>query len=712
MANKDPFRSRQVPESVAKEFEARGDGEKVLKWTSTRTPWIYALTCAGGACGEAYNEFGNDPTTVPGARKMFGVNQSVAAYEQGSNIPLPYIEELSVKAIGSLGTTRKAVMKVKCHRDEHLIELQKCWFIPGMDVRVQWGWSLPCAVDEYGKLNKGFVLDDQNFPCDKLAAAAICKINKKRKERPDYDGFQGIVTNYSYNLDKDNTWNVEIEVISAADPFSDSKIANDSCGCKGTTNTDQGEVKKDYGPMYEFLSSCYSGGVFAASRGIAQCARAFGDSPRSKHWCAYSYNYFGVERTETGGEKEGSWWDDIFDGEETIETWISLGLFVDLLNTYAIPHNPGAGKDKAFPYGNIDISEVLLPVHSKRIFGADPRKIYIYGFGKDGIDPNDWKEGGTKGSAGPGNDFAYVSAASAGKSGPSSGYVQLSKIMCNTIWLNQVYKQNYDGTGTLKGLIDSILREINSLCGSPWEFTTTSTSEDCGDDGDDTPSGPTITLLDARSLQSLNAPYVIPSTIGKSTLREFGLKMKMTSAMKTQALYANNHQKAKGDNGAGCTGTAVKPFYSQGADSVVNKAKPKPGKAKTNCGDCDEGADGGPSFYDVVNDFKEEINDQTAGTAQQWINKHISEANDDSAGCGGVMLPFDFSFTVDGIGGFEFGQKVSSDRIPKAIRKNLQWQITKVEHKINKSDWETTVSTVCRANPKGSDEKFDQAQPD
>lgn len=711
MATKDPFRSRQVPESVAKEFEARGDGEKVLKWTSTRTPWIYALTCAGGACSEAYNEFGNDPTTVPGARAMFGVNQSVAAYEQGSNIPLPYIEELTVKAIGSLGTTRKAVMKVKCHRDEHLVELQKCWFIPGMDVRVQWGWSVPCAIKEYGPLKKHNILDDQNYPCDRGATAAICTINKLRKSRPDYDGFQGIVTNYSYNLDKDNTWNVEIEVISAADPFSDSKIANDSCGCSGTTNTDQGEVKKDYGPMYEFLADCYKMGTFAASLAIARLGYAFGDTPRSRHWCAYSYNYFGVERTETGGEKEGSFWDDWFDGEETIETWISLGLFVDLLNTYAIPHDPGAGDGKAFPYGNIDISEVLLPVHSYFIWASDPRKIYIDGFGVRGLDPDDWKEGGRKGYAGPGSSNAKVTAADAGKEGDLL-YVQLSRIMCNTIWLNNVYKQNYDGTGTLKGLIDSILREINSLCGNMWEFTTTSTSEDCGDNDDTPPSGPTIVLLDARTLQSKATPFMIPSTIGNSTLRDFGLKMKMTSAMKTQALYANNHQKAGGDNGAGCTGTAIKPFYSQGQDTVKNKAKPEPGKAKTDCGNCDEGSDGGPSWLEVKADFREEINDQSAGTCQQYVNKHVSKANETTNGCGGVMLPFDFNFTVDGIGGFEFGQKVSSDRIPKAIRDNLQWQITKVEHKINKSDWETTVSTVCRANPKGSDGPFDQAQSD
>jgi hypothetical protein len=64
--------------------------------------------------------------------------------------------------------------------------------------------------------------------------------------------------------------------------------------------------------------------------------------------------------------------------------------------------------------------------------------------------------------------------------------------------------------------------------------------------------------------------------------------------------------------------------------------------------------------------------------------------------CKGVPLPFNFSFTVDGIGGFEFGQMVSSDRIPPQIRKNFEWQITTVEHSITVNDWTTNVNTVCR----------------
>ena len=64
--------------------------------------------------------------------------------------------------------------------------------------------------------------------------------------------------------------------------------------------------------------------------------------------------------------------------------------------------------------------------------------------------------------------------------------------------------------------------------------------------------------------------------------------------------------------------------------------------------------------------------------------------------CAGTPLPFDFSFEVDGIGGFRWGQVVSCDRIPEAIRSKMQWQITKVDHSITANDWVTKVGTIAR----------------
>ena len=96
------------------------------------------------------------------------------------------------------------------------------------------------------------------------------------------------------------------------------------------------------------------------------------------------------------------------------------------------------------------------------------------------------------------------------------------------------------------------------------------------------------------------------------------------------------------------------------------------------------------------------VNDTTTTAANNALIDAVSKdiGTDDSYLCGGIILPFNFEFTVDGIGGFKFGQIVSSTRIPASLRENYVWQVTAVEHTMNIQDWTTTVKTVARYNPK------------
>ena len=287
----DPFRSRQVPGSVNTEFSNRANGTKLMKWTAKRFPWMYVLSCAGGGCKEAYNEMGNDPDSGGKALKLFGGNPSLSAYNSSTKLPHPTLTGLSVKAMGSLGTTRKASVKFSCYTDEDLLEIQKCFFIPGMDVRVQWGWSEDCG----GKTPPTVLTDTSMKPGD-----AVCQINNLRKSNANYDGFQGIVANFKYNLNKDNFWDCEIEVISMADPFNESKVSNSKCPCPREVETDQGETTKDFGPIYAALADLYEDGSDHGPRVMREVGSKTKSSAVRYH--RYSvYEYEGVERTETVG---------------------------------------------------------------------------------------------------------------------------------------------------------------------------------------------------------------------------------------------------------------------------------------------------------------------------------------------------------------------------------------------------------------------------
>lgn len=679
MAN--PFRAREVPGPLKSEIKARGKDTQLIEWAGTRFPWVYVLSCAGSACKESYNEMGNDPDTNGKVLSLFGNNTSLAGLNKETTLPLPYVDGLSVKAMGSLGTTRKATIDIKCYTDTDLIELQKCFFVPGMDVRVQYGWSHSCDGSTPPE-----VLKDPTIPTNK----AICKINKMRKEYSSYDGFQGIVSSFKYNLSKSNVWECSLEVISAADPFTDSTVSNDQCPCPREVETDQGESIQSNGPIYAALADIYNDGAGEARRVIRKLNANLGADGNRKF---ASWEMEGVERTETGGEKDGSWYDGIFGGEETEEFFITFGTFIDMLNSYSIPHDPSDATNK-FPFGRVDVNNVVLPKPSF-VATSDVRVCYIQGFSDQDVnDIFNERESGTGSVNAKGTD------SSTGKTG-----VLLSQIMCNVIMLNKHYKSCYDGDKKLKTLIDNVLGDINRVCGGPWNFVTVSTEEDC----ERSSNGPTITILDQKQQMTQLTPFELPTTPDSSVLTDFGLNLKMAGSMKTQALYANNGQSGGGKADGKCQGIAIAPFYLGGG--IKNQAKPEPKTTEVNCGGCEESPNKTeePTWEDLLDEQRDgEINDQTCAALLQYIRKQL--AANDPASCAGVPLPFDLNFSLDGISGFEFGQLVTSTRVPKEVRDQFRWQVTKVEHEVKGNEWKTTVSTVARANPFGTAPKVDRTQ--
>ena len=71
-------------------------------------------------------------------------------------------------------------------------------------------------------------------------------------------------------------------------------------------------------------------------------------------------------------------------------------------------------------------------------------------------------------------------------------------------------------------------------------------------------------------------------------------------------------------------------------------------------------------------------------TDAHWLNKAI--------------YPIEFTFTIDGIHGFKFGDVIKTSLIPKHY--NIDWDIsftiTKILHKVTPSIWETTIQTAAR----------------
>lgn len=672
--SRNPFEAYQPPGTVKSEFTARSNGSKLLQWTAKRFPWIHVMSMSS-VCTPNYKILGN----ASKAPVLFGGAPAFAMYNTNTLLPLPIITGCDVTALGQLGTTRKAVIKLKCFTDEDLVELQKCYFIPGMDVRVQFGWNESCSGDK-----------PNVYTGTEARSIAICKIRENAQTNPAYDGFQGVVGNFKYSLQPDNTWDCEIEIISAAEPFSQSNVSDTQCGCgrKEEVETQEGdkkEVVKKNGQLYSILLDSFRD-PSALTEWLGKI-KSRAPSTLVNHISGDYRYYWGKARTEGGGDDSGMFEGTFFNDYDTMEPYISYGALEAAINSYTLPNN------KSYPYGRVDSSGIILPIPGYNLtIATDPRVCYIPG----GIhqDLLSFRNG---------DSFVVPAPPTA----MVDGGVSLCDIQLNVLYVMMELRKVLDGDGLMLTFLRSVLQGVSKTCGDIWSLDVISDSETksgCGV-GKTGGKGGLLSVVDLKQYKTAPS-YTIPSTVTNSSIRSFNLDLKLTDSMKTQALYAGGTQQRgsgnsrSGGDSTGCEGASMKPFYLGG--DVENKAMPdvKKGQEKAKC-DCDEISNAEkaetPTLSSLVEEVHDYVSDETCNALRNEVVARIQDLTDAGTPphCN-TSLPFDFGFECDGVGGFAFGQLVTADRIPDQVRGAFDFQITKVEHSVTANDWVTKVSTVAK----------------
>jgi len=666
--NRDPFKGVSPPETVKNELEARADMSKMIPWAAKRVPWIHVMSMATG-CSSNYSPLGNGNGNV---FELFGTSNSSALYGVGSKFPLPVITGIDVGALGNLGTTRKATLKIKAYTDEHLVELQKCYFIPGMDVRVQFGWSESCNKTPPPTVYVEIASRQK----------AVCEIASRAAGNAAYDGFQGIVANFSYSLQSDNTWDCSIEINSAADAFAESTIEDTQCGCAREIEmtNDEGEeetVTAKYGRLYTMLYDIFTDASNATQYvGKLKSSNSNAGSKDLQNCIGWSsYFYWGMARTQDGKDDSGFLEGTIFGKHNTIEQFVTWGMLEAAINAYTLPNTAG------LPYGRVDSSGITLPAADPEMMSSDPRVCVI---------PNQRPLAQYRGGQPSGGTAA-------------EGSVNLCDIELNVVFLMMELKKVFDGDKKMSTFLRAVVDKVNDVCGNPWNIEIVCSSDTAnGCEQSSGGDGGAISIIDLKQFTGKEF-YEIQASAESSAVRNISFEMKMTGAMKTQALYAGGTQQGgtsskEGGDATGCKGLSFEPFYvGGGKNRAMPRAVPSE-KDKAKC-DCDEishpKVEAPPTFDKLINACKNDLNDNTVqGVRNKLIELIQGPAK--PAHCAGVMLPFDFSFECDGIGGFRFAQLVSCNRIPPAIKDKMIWQITKVDHSITANDWITKVGTVCR----------------
>jgi hypothetical protein len=681
-----PFDKVSVPQSVQNELTAR-QGKNGILWTAQRFPWIL-VTSMSSICNDKY--------------KTLASNSKDRLYEEGYVRPLPVVTQVDIKKKGNLGTTKQVNINITAFTDAQLLELQKCYFIPGLSVRAEWGWSLKASglALTSGPIDKSIKLD----------CLAIPAIMKKQENDPSYCGVQGVVANFSYKLTDQNFWECTLEITGVAEAFATAPINSVSCDeCQRKAKQDEGskesEKTKALPPFQTWCYDLHENNKTEVWKQAEAFAKSDAKTPPFDKRIAYNGSERQLKAEDTGiiagivSSIGGAikWAGKTVTGDESItEHYVNMYYIAAAANLFFKPAI-SSGKCGTSDLGRVDFKDVFIK-YNKNVFSTDPRVCLL---------------------PGTSNQRRVITNATdidvANTCVTEDGKIELGRILVNAYHLHEIYKNVSNGEeASVSDFLTSLLGSINNVCGNLWDFSVVSYTEDSTKNA----NTPTLTVIDNNcNPKGKVEPYSIPAQPTNSLLRSLDMELKLTNSMKMQAIYGTNTAPAASadtnNQPTKCTQEAYRAFstVSSGVVEGINEGKEYISEEEANeikkkiCSLCEKTKDESvktKTFIELINDLQEEVSDETvAAVQQQLITEYSNESKkkENKNDCIGVPLPFGFKFSLDGVGGLKFGQMVTCNRLPQQVQNVFEYQITAVNHTVTVNDWVTSVETVGRLKP-------------
>lgn len=611
------------------ELNARKNMTPNNDWYARRSPWVQVESFCS-ACGSS------------GLLKSL---KEANPYESSTNRPKPIVTSVEVKQQGNLGTTRQATFKIIAFTKDQYQDIVNCYGVPGMTVRVQFGWSIGAAGQSPSVIT-GAQPDN----------AAICAINGNAASGVS-DGLQGAVAKYAITFLKEiMAWEMTVTMIAASTPILGRQVQNldsgNTCNCEVTStsvNSSGEQVEEKQNTTVSLLKAKILEPIKQANPGL------FGS--RASIPGIYYVHLYNAERDENGNQA-GGFVNTIannmpFNTPESDEAYIQYGVLESIVNKTALP------KDGP----KIDSSKLGLLSFKSPGYSADPH-ICLF----PGLDSERSGAGGT--------GYAGINSAPSCAQG---GGIDVTKILVNCIFVNKCLT-DIGKQGTIGDFFDKILQGINQAACGIFELSILD-SGTCGSEA-------TLSVIDLHKAEGATSGYSVSIGPNSAVARDIKLDLELTEAMATQAIYGS-----PGATSAPCDMNRFTTLYENVSDSANGSRH----TSKPQGDSCPDTCDGETlsleqAYTNMV--YEDGITDASKESVRsKLIEQYNKNASKDV--CKQVMLPWKFSFTSDGVGGFKFGQVVTTDILPSAAS-GLIFQVTSVEHSVTHADWTTTVNTIGR----------------
>lgn len=210
------------------------------------------------------------------------------------------------------------------------------------------------------------------------------------------------------------------------------------------------------------------------------------------------------------------------------------------------------------------------------------------------------------------------------------------------------------------GFLNELCKRINEASGDHWSWhaTVIEDSNSCGGPG---VSRAVISVEDANYKDDVG-PFKFVASAGRPMIKTVAISCKPPGPIATAAFVA-----ARGGN--------------QETDVPLRGQKPAPGPGE------------------AITYLETEA--MSYGINKQWEDAYRAalmslRKSFDGSWMNSALYPIDFSVTVDGVSGFEFGEAVSTNLLPSRYAGKMFFTITKISHSVNSATWETTINTAAR----------------
>jgi hypothetical protein len=273
-----------------------------------------ALKAGLGDFNNAYSNIGLDPKKP---------------YQRGIR-PMPGIVNLDVKSKSAYGSLREVTVNFQCWDIQQLEDLELLYMRPGYTMLIEWGWTP--YLDNKGEYKSTFTdyYDIINSPVTDRTELFKALFKKSKDYGGNYDAMFGYIKNYSWTARMDGGYDCQTTVISTGEIIESLKVNYVSTNVNATPKSALLLNEITFPSVTDF-NQHYSKNILA---GLWAETYDYITTPAIKYPLHSIFNGKNtLSISSSFGEQDNK--DQL--NQKGHQAYITLGLMVDIINTYVIP---------------------------------------------------------------------------------------------------------------------------------------------------------------------------------------------------------------------------------------------------------------------------------------------------------------------------------------------------------------------------------------